>query len=113
MSNSTATGNPSGTPEPPAMSRPSTRRADSSRLEFFQMMAWRWGITTAKKLTRARIPQGRIDPSREIVVDAESMGLLKEHHTRQAKERLAAGEDWVESGFVFTDELGRPLHPST
>ncbi|WP_425565254.1 site-specific integrase [Nonomuraea bangladeshensis] len=48
---------------------------------------------------------------REIAVDAESMALLKEHHTRQAKERLAAGEDWAESGFVFSDELGRPLHP--
>ncbi|MGW4409650.1 tyrosine-type recombinase/integrase [Nonomuraea sp. NPDC004702] len=46
-----------------------------------------------------------------MAVDAESMALLKEHHTRQAKERLAAGEDWAESGFVFSDELGRPLHP--
>lgn len=48
---------------------------------------------------------------REIAVDAESMACLKEHERRQAKERLAAGEDWVESGFVFTDEIGRPLHP--
>ncbi|MEU8324136.1 hypothetical protein AB0C33_37740 [Nonomuraea sp. NPDC048881] len=62
MSNSTATGNPSSAPEPPATSRPSTRHQDSSRVEFFQMMAWRWDITTAKKLTRARTPQGRIDP---------------------------------------------------
>lgn len=62
MSSSTVTGNPSGTSEPPATRRPRTRRADSSRVEFFQMMAWRWDITTAKKLTRARVPQGRIDP---------------------------------------------------
>jgi integrase len=48
---------------------------------------------------------------REIAVDAESMAWLKEHFRRQARERLAAGEDWVESGFVFTDEIGRPLHP--
>ncbi|MGW2157526.1 hypothetical protein [Nonomuraea sp. NPDC001699] len=62
MSDSTATGKPSSAPEPPATSRSGTRRADSSRVEFFQMMAWRWNITTAKKLTRARTPQGRIDP---------------------------------------------------
>ncbi|WP_177227727.1 tyrosine-type recombinase/integrase [Nonomuraea pusilla] len=48
---------------------------------------------------------------REVAVDAETMALLREHKKRQARERLAAGEDWVDSGFVFTDELGRPLHP--
>ncbi|NBF00553.1 site-specific integrase [Nonomuraea sp. KC401] len=48
---------------------------------------------------------------REIAIDAETMTLLKEHRKRQARQRLAAGEDWVDSDFVFTDELGRPLHP--
>ncbi|MEV0386866.1 tyrosine-type recombinase/integrase [Nonomuraea sp. NPDC050643] len=48
---------------------------------------------------------------REIAVDAETMAILKEHKKRQACERLAVGEDWVDSGFVFTDEMGRPLHP--
>ncbi|MFI6180527.1 site-specific integrase [Nonomuraea sp. NPDC051191] len=48
---------------------------------------------------------------REIAVDTETMALLKEHKKRQARERLAAGEDWVDSGFVFTNEFGRPLHP--
>jgi integrase len=48
---------------------------------------------------------------REIAVDAETMTLLKEHKKHQARERLAAGEDWTDSGFVFTDEIGRPLHP--
>ncbi|MGN9779833.1 tyrosine-type recombinase/integrase [Nonomuraea sp. ZG12] len=48
---------------------------------------------------------------RTIAVDAETMTVLKEHQQRQRKERLAMGEDWVDSGFVFTDTLGRPLHP--
>ncbi|MGP3917731.1 tyrosine-type recombinase/integrase [Nonomuraea sp. 10N515B] len=48
---------------------------------------------------------------REIAVDAETMAILKEHKRCQTRERLAAGEDWVDSGFVFTDEMGRPLHP--
>ncbi|MEU6718436.1 tyrosine-type recombinase/integrase [Nonomuraea sp. NPDC046802] len=29
---------------------------------------------------------------------------------RQAAERLIAGEAWEDSGFVFTDEIGGPLH---
>ncbi|SEH02425.1 Site-specific recombinase XerD [Nonomuraea solani] len=48
---------------------------------------------------------------REIAVDADTMAILKEHKKRQTAERLAAGEDWMDSGFVFTDEIGRPLHP--
>ncbi|MEU4574640.1 tyrosine-type recombinase/integrase [Nonomuraea sp. NPDC023979] len=48
---------------------------------------------------------------REIAVDAETMTLLAEHKRRQGRERLAAGEDWADSGFVFTDGIGRPLHP--
>ncbi|MFC5157292.1 tyrosine recombinase XerC [Nonomuraea angiospora] len=48
---------------------------------------------------------------REIAVDAETLTLLKEHDKCQRRERQAAGEDWAESGFVFTDEIGRPLHP--
>ncbi|GAB3878096.1 hypothetical protein GCM10027612_01840 [Microbispora bryophytorum subsp. camponoti] len=48
---------------------------------------------------------------RVIALDAETLAILKEHRRRQAKERLKAGEDWTDSGFVFTDEYGRPLHP--
>ncbi|RBQ15317.1 site-specific integrase [Spongiactinospora rosea] len=48
---------------------------------------------------------------RVIAVDAQTMAALRHHHAQQAKEHLAAGQDWAGSGFVFTDELGRPLHP--
>jgi len=48
---------------------------------------------------------------RVIALDAETLSILKEHRRRQAKERLQAGEGWADSGFVFTDEYGRPLHP--
>ncbi|MEV4285465.1 ParB N-terminal domain-containing protein [Nonomuraea bangladeshensis] len=45
------------------MSERAPDRADSSDFEVFQMMAWRWNITTAKKLASARAPQGRIEPT--------------------------------------------------
>ncbi|GAB1824297.1 hypothetical protein HerbRD11066_74610 [Herbidospora sp. RD11066] len=47
---------------------------------------------------------------RVIAVDAETMKLLKRHRAKQTGERPAADDDWVDSGFVFTDEPGRPLH---
>ncbi|MEV4581530.1 tyrosine-type recombinase/integrase [Nonomuraea jabiensis] len=48
---------------------------------------------------------------RVIALDADTVTALRNHRKAQAVERLAAGEAWVDSGFVFTDEIGRPLHP--
>lgn len=48
---------------------------------------------------------------RTIAVDTDTMTILKEHKQHQRKQRLAAREEWTDSGFVFTDNLGRPLHP--
>ncbi|MFF4779486.1 tyrosine recombinase XerC [Microtetraspora fusca] len=48
---------------------------------------------------------------RTIALDEETIQVLRAHRKRQAAEQLAAGKDWTDSGFVFTDELGQPLHP--
>ena len=32
---------------------------------------------------------------------------------RQLEERLLAGPAWVETAYLFTDELGRSLHPNS
>jgi integrase len=40
-----------------------------------------------------------------FVVDA-----LRTHHTAQARVRLAAGEGWHDDGYVFTTDVGLPLH---
>ncbi|SEG99726.1 hypothetical protein SAMN05444920_1142 [Nonomuraea solani] len=39
------------------------------------------------------------------------IALLRTHRRNQAAQRLAAGEARIDSGFVFTNELGEPLHP--
>ncbi|MEV4391248.1 hypothetical protein ACIBK9_48170 [Nonomuraea sp. NPDC050227] len=63
MSNSAATGEPIPTvPEASSTHPPASGCEGSSRMESFQMMAWRWDITTAKKLTRNRAAEGRIEP---------------------------------------------------
>jgi integrase len=38
---------------------------------------------------------------------------LKSHRARQATERLAAGEAWEDTDYLFVDELGRPYRPET
>ncbi|MCA2227378.1 tyrosine-type recombinase/integrase [Nonomuraea aurantiaca] len=48
---------------------------------------------------------------RTIALDEDTVTALRAHRKRQAAERLAAGEAWTNSEFVFTDEIGRPLHP--
>lgn len=48
---------------------------------------------------------------RTIALDADTVTALRGHRKAQTAERLAAGETWQDSGFVFTDEIGRPLHP--
>ncbi|SDJ18840.1 hypothetical protein [Nonomuraea jiangxiensis] len=48
---------------------------------------------------------------RTIALDEDTISALRAPRKRQAAERPAAGEAWTNSGFVFTDEMGRPLHP--
>lgn len=46
-----------------------------------------------------------------IGLDQATVQVLREHKERQSREREAAGEKWVETGKVFTTELGEWLHP--
>jgi len=40
--------------------------------------------------------------------------VLKEHHARQAAERLAAGPEWIGGNeYVFSTGWGGPVHPDT
>lgn len=46
-----------------------------------------------------------------IGLGALTAQVLREHRERQLKEKKAAGEKWVETGKVFTTEVGEWLHP--
>jgi integrase len=59
-------------------------------------------VTTEPKTHRSERP---------VPLDPASVTVLRAWRKRQAEERLAAGEAWQDSGLVFTDGLGRPLHP--
>jgi len=45
---------------------------------------------------------------RAIPLDDRLVSELKSHWARQAAERLAAGEAWEDSDYLFVDEVGHP-----
>ena len=48
---------------------------------------------------------------RSISLDARVLTVLGAHRRRQLEDRLAWGPAWDNTGYVFTAEDGRPLHP--
>lgn len=48
---------------------------------------------------------------RVVGLDAGSVGADKAHRAQRKRERLAAGEAWVDSGRMFTRPDGSPLYP--
>jgi hypothetical protein len=48
---------------------------------------------------------------RTLPLDADLVAALLALHDRQVTERMEAGEAYEDSGYVVTDELGRPVHP--
>jgi integrase len=48
---------------------------------------------------------------RTVAIPVCCIEALREHRRRQLAERLAAGSNWHDDGFVFTTSLGRPIDP--
>ncbi len=48
---------------------------------------------------------------RTLYLTPELIEILRRHRTRQAEERLAAGETWQDHGLIFPSEVGTPLDP--
>jgi integrase len=46
---------------------------------------------------------------RGVTLTDRSVAALRRHRLRQAEQRLAMGEVWIDYGLVFTDALGGPL----
>lgn len=50
---------------------------------------------------------------RRIEIEPRVVAALRRHKARQAAERLIARELWSDGGYVFCDEIGRPLDGRT
>lgn len=48
---------------------------------------------------------------RTIALDRHTVHALRTHRRRQRAEQRAAGERWLDTGYVFTTTEGQPLHP--
>jgi len=71
-------------------------------------------VNVALIQVRGRLVWGRPKSKageRVVGLDKGSVAAVKAHRTLRKRERLMAGEAWADSGRMFTDELGEPLHP--
>lgn len=50
---------------------------------------------------------------RNLTIPAETVSLLRQYRARQAEVRLANGDRWQDSGFVFTRDNGAPMSPQS
>ncbi len=69
-------------------------------------------VSVALKQERGQVLVGEPKTPRSkrpLTFPGRVVAALKMHRKRQLEERLAAGEVWEDNGFVFTDEIGRPL----
>ena len=49
---------------------------------------------------------------RQVVLDTGTAAEIRAHRHRQDKEKEAAADAWMETGFEFTSPHGTPLHPA-
>lgn len=49
---------------------------------------------------------------REVEITSKQALLLKSHKAKQAQLRLQAGQNWLPSDYIFTNEIGAPLKPA-
>jgi integrase len=57
--------------------------------------------------------KGGTNGQRRVPLDRETIELFNAHRKRQLIERLALGEYWQDTGYVFTQENGLPIYPHT
>ena len=57
--------------------------------------------------------KGGNNGQRRVPLDNETIEQFKEHRRRQLSERMALGEYWQDTGYVFTQDNGLPLYTST
>ncbi|WP_225724693.1 MULTISPECIES: site-specific integrase [unclassified Nocardia] len=59
-----------------------------------------------------KLEEVKTDGSRATLpIPAPLIPILRQHRKNQLEERFAAGDQWQESGLIFTTKLGRPIEP--
>jgi integrase len=72
-------------------------------------------LTVAQQMTEANhqlvISTPKAKSQRQILLAPATVVSLRQHRALQRRERLALGEAWTDTGYVFVDEAGRSYHP--
>ena len=93
------------------------RRGESCGLRWADLdlnagtAAIRWQITQIGPDTFEGKPKSDAGEA-TISLDSTTIKELRAHKARQNTERLAAGDTWTETGFVFTTPTGQPVNPN-
>ena len=98
--------------------------AASTGLRRGEILGLRWGDIDMDggrlSVRRARVAAGnevtegvpKSGQARVVDLDPRTVAVLRQHRRHQLEERLAWGDAWVDTGYVFTREgTGEPLHP--
>ncbi len=105
---------------------PAIYLALSTGLRRGELCGLRWGHVDLEAWT-LRVEENRITlrgkavaslpktprAARVITLSSDAVSVLQEWRARQEEERAHAGAAWEDTGHVFTDPLGRPIHPDT
>ncbi len=70
-------------------------------------------VKAGRQVLELNSTKGGTNGRRTIRVDADTVELLKAHRKKQIEERLALGECWTDTGYVFVREDGLPIDVST
>jgi integrase len=72
-------------------------------------------LTVAQQRTNANhevvVSTPKARSQRQILLAPTTVAALRQHRTVQLQERLALGQAWTDTGYVFVDEAGQPYHP--
>lgn len=73
-----------------------------------QVAVRRSRVPVAGKVAESTPKSGK---ARVVAVDPATMSALRAHRRAQLEERLAWGEAWTDTGYLFTNEDGNPVRP--
>jgi len=82
-----------------------------------ELLALKWAdfdgkrIAITKSGTKTKKTKG--GTKRDVSLDPVTIEQFTAHRKRQLIERMAVGEAWQETGYIFVQENGLPLYPTT
>ncbi|WP_347877027.1 tyrosine-type recombinase/integrase [Micromonospora sp. KC606] len=95
------------------------RRGEVCGLRWTEIDLHRGVLDVARNRTTAGYHLIEGDPKtaarrRPVALDKRTIQVLRDHRQRQRDQqarRQAAGKTWIDSGYVFVDKDGSPIHP--